>query len=316
MITTENSNSRLIPLRGAAAITRVPYGTFISANRAGRLSLCKDDDGRLYIDAADLIRYMCYEAPTKRRWKPVRLPLGKIKTRPSLQPRTGKDGVLVGKLEDFLRTGGAADPIWIMRDGSELVLVDGHRRFEAAHRAEKAAISAIEIQLPFKYATSVSRLGNLRHGVNLSGRDQRASVLKHLEQNPAVAAALKEGKLSQAALAKALGLSVATVSRALREKKAPEAVEAVPTKSVLRDLHGLLGQLIGGRLPSEETAVGVIAIRSASEALVSNLSIVQVRDAKNAAANGIGLVAGRLTPLLKQLLDRRGGDRRLASKSA
>lgn len=307
--------SRFIPLMTASEITGVAYDTMITANRAGRLSLTKDEEGYLHIDVIDLIIYMIKGAPKKQRWKPTNIPLATLATDPKFQSRTTDTGSVVAKLEDHFRVGGAVEPVWVLPLEGKLFLLDGHRRRKAAIQAERQNISAVEVKLPIEYAQIISLLVNRRHGENLSATDQRGIVIKFLEENPKVAKAIEDGNLTQAALSHALDIPAATVSRAIRDTKSPEELAVVPTQSVLGDLHVLLGHLTERRLPTEEIAVGVIALRCASEALTRNFSINQVRAAKSAATNGLGFIAGHLTPQLKQMLDRRGGDRRRLRKS-
>lgn len=306
--------SRFVALQEASQITGVAYPSLITANRAGRLSLTKSEDGLLYVDVVDLIIYMIKGAPKKRRWKPTNVPLSKVSTDSKLQSRTDANGTIVAKLEHHFRAGGTVDPVWVMDDGSRLYLVDGHRRRKAALQAERQKIAAVTVQLPFSYASVISRLVNRRHGENLSENDQRGVVAKFLEENPNVAAALEKGELSQAALSQALDIPAATVSRAIRDRRSPEEIQVVPTQSVLLELHTLLGHLTESRLSSEDIAVGIVVLRSAGEALKSNLSTSQIRAAKTAAVNGVGEIAGLLPRQLKQLLDRRGGDRRRNGK--
>lgn len=240
--------------------------------------------------------------------------MAKITTDPKFQYRTNDTGAIVAKLEDHFRVGGAVEPVWVMPGDEKLYLLDGHRRRKAALQAERKNISAVELQLPLEYAQIIAVLVNRRHGENLSVKDQRGVVLKFLAERPEVARALEEGTLTQAALSLDLDIPAPTVSRAIRDTKSPEELAVVPTQSVLGDLQTLLGHLTQGHLPTEEIAVGVIALRCASEALMRNFSTNQVRAAKSAASDGVGVIAGRLTPQLKQMLDRRGGDRRRNGK--
>lgn len=302
--------SRHLLLQDAATHGAVPYDTFITANRAGRLSLFKDEAGRLQIDVVEFIHYMIVGAPPKYRWKAKLVSVDQIRCRTELQPRVGSQGNMVGKLEEHIRAGGAIHPLWLMRDGNEDILVDGHRRLEAAQRADRAKIPAIHLRVPFGYAAAIARIGNLRHGINLTSRDQKAAVLKHIEDNPTAKLDLQAGRLSQAKLAQQLGVSVATVSRAMREKKNPEEREVVSVGQVFSGLGSLLKGVGDLRLQAEELAVAIVVLRAAGEALQANLSLAEIREAKVAATKGNSAIAQSLPPALVKLLDRRGGDRR------
>jgi ParB-like chromosome segregation protein Spo0J len=300
-----------ILLTAAVALTGVPYDTFVSAHRAGRLAIKRDpghNNDSIEVSLYDLVTYMVSEAPPAYRWSVRKIPMADIVPDAANQPRLRNDRHVIKAIADRLRIGGPMDPVWVIENvNGRKVLIDGFRRYEAHKEAQIGLIAAVVIRLPWEHASVLVRECNRRHGENLTEADLRGCVIRYLKHNPSVLEELRSGKQSQAELASLLNVSRATITRALKlivDKQEP----AVSAKEVLLKLKPLYRHLAHAQ-PDDSALVAYVAYRALS-AVVQAFKPGVRADLRQRLKLNSSAVSRSIHPTIRGVLDRRGGDRR------
>lgn len=106
-------------------------------------------------------------------WKPKRLRVADVVERPEYQFRVaGLVETRVRALVAALDAGVVLPPIDVARLGRALCAVDGFHRLEAARRSGHDGIEARVATMSREDATVYAMAANVRHGLNLSGKDR------------------------------------------------------------------------------------------------------------------------------------------------
>jgi ParB-like chromosome segregation protein Spo0J len=298
----------------AEQLTGVAYHTMYSANEANRLglirTLCAENE-RIEVLLIDLVDYMITQAPENQRWHAVPLPIEKVLPKPGMQPRVNPhDADLIHDIAASLKRGKAVDPIWVFQSQDYYFPVDGHRRLAAHIKAGRDDISAVVIELPEVYARPLSVAANSRQGKNLTVTDVRAIVIEQLRDSPSDVEKLLRREINANAYAQEIGVSPATLSRALQSlnenKGELPAVTDVfhATKRYLESISKL-----ANRGPEDELTACLI-IHSAIQKSLTGVNPQVLTKHKITIRNRDSEI-GRIAPsFLLALFDRRGGDRR------
>lgn len=143
------------------------------------------------------------------------LPLDKIKRRP--QPRTVFRVESMEGLQANMAACGLQQPILCVREGADIYLVDGHRRFRCALALDWKTIAALvaEDQRSAVEVLKTQLSVNLQH-----------EQLSLLERAKAFQQLIEEGKITGDQVARQLGLSPASVSRNLSVLALPDSIKA------------------------------------------------------------------------------------------
>jgi hypothetical protein len=311
--TPGNLPSFRISLRMASKLSRVPYDTLVRANRSCRLKLVHEQQPQynqcLFVELFDLTTYMVEKAPKQYRWVPRRTRIADIIAAKENQPRQRQDKDLIDRISDDIRLGAAVSPVWLIRNSEgRLVLVDGFHRLESHLLAQLSMIWAVEVRLPSEFLPLLTVTSNRNHGRNLTPGDLRAYVVQYLRRWPDILAEILAGTRLQSELAKELGVSPATLTRAVKEmcSKTTE-VTLTPREMLLRlrPLYGHLDAPGGDDCPLVahifHKALGSVVARYSDELKAHLRQQIKLKSS----------VATRLLdPEVYKLLDRRGGDRR------
>jgi len=300
-------------MREASRLTSVPFDTLVTATRTQRLAIYRDPG--IYRDSVavhivDLILFMLRHAPEDRRWKPENVPVSEIQQHPDYQPRLGSNRKLIEELATHIRRGGAIEPVWLIaNEQGHLLLVDGHRRLAASKACQRTEITAVVLPVPPIYGVAIARAVNQRNGERLSDSSTRKIVETYLIQHPEVLSQITEGAVRQAAVARELDISEAALSRAIKHlggsrKQPPE----LPVRQLVKQLGKVIGNL-RHEDPDDSPEVAMILYR-ATKAIFDGWSIAQKKDIDARLRLATSAVSRSITPEIRALLFRRGGDRR------
>jgi hypothetical protein len=302
-----------IDLVEAAKLVGVSYQTLTWASRHQKLAVARDPDAEeriISVNVVDLVDYMIINAPRGRRWAAKMVPISSIRARADLQPRQGTGSKVIRAIEDHLRRGGDIEPIWLLPDLSgQPLIVDGHRRHQAAINCQLVDILAIEIELPPNFAVPIARTINQRHGENLALSSMRRIAVAYLVQHPELVGKLEAGKVSQAQLARHLQVSDVALSRALKALRPNAPLDA---RCLLNQLRPLFGHVAHSQ-PDDSDAV-VRVLQRVTTAIVATWDPRRRADVDQRLKLVSTAVAGSITMEVRALLERRGGDRRQKQK--
>jgi hypothetical protein len=297
----------------------VPYDTLIGANRSGRLKLVAKKQAlynqSLFIELIDLATYMIEKAPERYRWFPIRVLVTDIAAVRENQPRQRQDNDLVGKIADDLRMGASVDAVWVIRDSTgKLVLLDGFHRLAAHARAQVKMIWAIEIRFPSEF-TNLAIIGcNRKHGRNLTSGDLKGFVMDHLRRYPDILAEICNGTRVQAEFASDLGVSPATVTRAVQELGGSAHPLPVPAEDILQKLRPLYGHV--DQPGGSEALLATYIFYKVTASVVAGYSPEFRAHLQKQIKLKSSVAVRSLDPNIYRLLDRRGGDRRRSNNQS
>lgn len=297
----------------AEQLTGVAYHTMYSANEANRLGLIRTpcaENERIEVLLIDLVDYMITQAPEDQRWHPVLLPIEKVLPKPGMQPRVNPhDADLIHDIAASLKRGKAVDPIWVFQSQGHYFPVDGHRRLSAHIKAGRDEISAVVIELPEVYARPLAVAANSRQGKNLTVSDVRAIVIDQLRESPADVEKLLRREISANAYAQEIGVSPATLSRALQSLNENKG-ELPDVTDVFRATTRYIDTIskLPDRRPEDDLTAALI-IYSALQKSIMGVNSEVLKQHKLSIRNRDTKI-GRMAPsILLSLVDRRGGDR-------
>jgi hypothetical protein len=305
-----------IPLRTASKLVGVPYDSLISANRSGRLKLVNEKQAlynqSLFVELFDLVTYMVERAPKQYRWFPEKILLTGIVAVRENQPRQRQDNDLIGKIADDLRMGASVSPVWVIKEAlGNLVLIDGFHRLEAHAQAQLTTIWAVEILLPSEFINLAIIGCNRKHGRNLTSGDLKGYVMDHLRRFPDILAEITNGTRVQAELAGDLGVSPATLTRAVQELGESSKLSPLSPRELLLELRSLYGHL--DQPGGDESPLVAYIFCKALASVVSGYSGELKAHIKKQIKLKSSVAVRSLDSDIYRLLDRRGGDRRRKS---
>ena len=193
------------------------------------------------------------------REKPFELDLDRLMPNPR-QPRTVFDEASLDELAQSLRSSGMIQPIIARRARSGFEIVAGERRWRAAQRAGLLKVPVIVRDVPDERLLEVALIENIQ-------RDD----LNPIEEASAYRRLIDELKLTQDAVASAVGKDRSSVANTLRLLRLPEEVRNLVSSGELsaghaRALLALESDAAQRRLAREVVAKG-LSVRE-TEALV------------------------------------------------
>jgi ParB family chromosome partitioning protein len=142
------------------------------------------------------------------------VPVEALVTRRQVRESIDEEGL--AELTQSIREHGILQPLLAHREGSKLVLDDGHRRLAAAKRLGLATVATIVDPRQLETAEIIQR--------QLVANVQRCD-LNHLEKARAIDRLMKETKWTAKEVADKLGMSASTVSKLLRLLELPDSVQ-------------------------------------------------------------------------------------------
>lgn len=307
---SKNTNGPIL-LTAAAQFTGVSYHTLIEAINTGKLAAERAPDihnDSISVQVYKLVKFMISHAPDKNRWKPTQMHMNKIVMDARLQPRKKHDAKFISKIADDLRRGDNTPPIWVIKaaDGNYLI-IDGHRRYAAHKLCCRDAILAIVIEIPVDYAIALSRTANLEHAENLTTHDQLQIIEQHFHQNPTLMSELENGTLSQAEIARRLQVLEVYIGRYLA-KISPKPKVFLPAAKLLREVLPIFKHL-GHAEPKDALCIALV-LQKISAAIVNSWDPIVRKDILRIIQLNSSPIVRSLSPELRKLFDRRGGDRR------
>lgn len=302
-----------ISLRVASQITGVPYDTLVSKNRANQLKLIHEvpdnNNQSLYVDLIDLTEFMVHWAPTKYRWARKCVPVPSVVVVKANQTRQHEDVELIDQIADDIRMGAAVSPIWVLEDSSgQLVMVDGFHRLSGHVRAQAKKVWVIVVKLPPQFEPLLTIICNRRHGKNLTPGDLNAYVVNYLNRCPDVIAEIMDGRRVQAELAKELGVSPATMTRAVKGMSSVMEEDPLSSKEAFEKLLPL-GEYLH-QPGTDHTDLLVMIFHKTLSSVVDGYSAEMKAHLRRQMKLKASPVVRSLDPVLYKLLDRRGGDHR------
>lgn len=104
---------------------------------------------------------------------PQHIPLAAIKTHPDLQIRGGTDHTTVKRYAEAMKRGADFPPIRLAQVGENLYVIDGHHRYEAAHRAGERVLKATKRRMSLREAQREAFTANQDHGRRLTRKEQQ-----------------------------------------------------------------------------------------------------------------------------------------------
>lgn len=140
----------------------------------------------------------------------IDIPLDKIKSHESAQPRFSQDEGTVERYAELYRSGVELPPIDVFDDGEYFWRADGGHRVEARRRAGFDTIKAVRHSGTLQEAQWFSLGANSKHGLQLT-KDEKAAAIRAALAHPNSA-----GK-SAVAIAEHLGVHHSTVSNYKKE---------------------------------------------------------------------------------------------------
>jgi hypothetical protein len=190
-------------------------------------------------------------------------------------------------------------------------LIDGFHRIEAHVLAQLTAVWAIELRLPSEFIPLAIIGCNRKHGRNLTPGDLKAYVLAYLRRSPGVLAEIKAGTRAQADLACELGVSPATLTRAIREVTEVATNSAGSPRELLLKLKLLYKHLDG--LGGDDSPLVALIFHKILGQVVAGFGHELKAHLRRQIKLKSSVAVRSLEPDLLRLLDRRGGDRRRGS---
>lgn len=308
--------SSYISLTSAADLVKVPYQTLIYASQHERLAVdYRNGDGpfgfRVFVHVANLVGYMITEAAPDRRWEPRSIPVEDITTQDRYQPRCGLDRTHIAEMERHLRQGGGLPPIWVLEiEAGKYHVIDGHHRLAAIHACQSPKVSAIILKgIPAIFGRAIAVQANTRNGKRLSKGDRDRVITDYLLHFPEISDALSAGRISQAFVAKDIGVSEATLSRYLQSEQS--RADEIESRLVLKQLHAVFDHLDHNNCDDSDQLM--LVLHRVSQAATKLWSRERKRDAEQRIKLQSSAFARAIPVELRKLVFRRGGDRRSAS---
>jgi len=136
--------------------------------------------------------------------------------RPQVRTASGLDDDSIARLAKSIQeTGGIHQPLLVRRDGDELVILDGERRYRAAMLAKIDTVPVVIEESSLSDADVTQRQLVL---------DVHRADLSIIERGTAVARLMEDSKLTRDQAAQRLGVSPASVTRMLAALNLPTAI--------------------------------------------------------------------------------------------
>ena len=167
------------------------------------------------------------------------VPVDKLSPSP-FQPRTHFDETALAELVESVKIHGILQPLVIRRVGSELQVIAGERRLQAAKRAGLERVPVV-----IRVATDREML-ELALVENLQRED-----INPMEAAEAYQRLIREFNLTQEQVAEQVGKSRSTVTNSLRLLNLPEPIRASLRKGEIDEGHG---KVLAG-MPGERSAL-------------------------------------------------------------
>ncbi len=165
------------------------------------------------------------------------VPVDKLSPSP-FQPRTHFDEAALAELVESVKIHGILQPLVIRRVGSELQVIAGERRLQAAKRAGLERVPVVIREATDREMLELALVENL----------QREDI-NPMEAAEAYQRLIREFNLTQEQVAEQVGKSRSTVTNSLRLLNLPEAIRASLRKGEIDEGHGkVLAGMPGERL--------------------------------------------------------------------
>lgn len=292
-----------------AEILGVSYQSLIWAHKNEKLALVRDvsrHNDSLSVTCVEVIKYAINGAPPEVRWNLISVPVKDLVKKSKNRLRNQKRKIKI--LANYLRDGGQLSPLFVRRrpDG-RFDVIDGDDRTEAARQARLEFLPAFEIKLPEKFVADLPRSLNTTHGVNLTEREQVPRAVAYLRGNTKIVDGLRDRTIRAEDIAEAVGVSPSTISRAVQEIDGKHQIE-VDSVEALRALRPILEYVEDH---PEDVPFAKFIVRRVA-AVIAKDKDDDHQDIAARLKRGTTQVARLIhkSPLLRTLIDRRGGDRR------
>ena len=154
------------------------------------------------------------------------IPLNKIKSNAE-QPRKSFDNERIAELAESIKHHGIIQPLILMKENEDYVIIAGERRWRAAKMAGLKEVPAIIMDITEKEVLEVSLIENIQR-----------QDLNPIEEALAYKRLIDEFKLTQEELSKRIGKSRTTITNCMRLINLDDRVKEYIIEGVLSEGHG------------------------------------------------------------------------------
>ena len=154
------------------------------------------------------------------------IPLNKIKSNAE-QPRKSFDNERIAELAESIKHHGVIQPLILMKENEDYVIIAGERRWRAAKMAGLKEVPAIIMDITEKEVLEVSLIENIQR-----------QDLNPIEEALAYKRLIDEFKLTQEELSKRIGKSRTTITNCMRLINLDDRVKEYIIEGVLSEGHG------------------------------------------------------------------------------
>lgn len=154
------------------------------------------------------------------------IPLNKIKSNAE-QPRKSFDNERIAELAESIKHHGIIQPLILMKENDDYVIIAGERRWRAAKMAGLKEVPAIIMDITEKEVLEVSLIENIQR-----------QDLNPIEEALAYKKLIDEFKLTQEELSKRIGKSRTTITNCMRLINLDDRVKEYIIEGVLSEGHG------------------------------------------------------------------------------
>lgn len=237
------------------------------------------------------------------------VPIDRLSVAP--QVRKHFDEGAIDGLAASIRESGLQQPLLVRREGERLHVIDGERRLRACRSLGMKEIPVLVVDDPLTVADILTR----QLACNLQRED-----LSPLERGEGIRQLMEHGRMTADQVAKRLGHSPATVSRALSVLRLPEPIRAqVASGQIPADTAYLLArvetpeqqaslaaEVVGGKLTRDALTRKMKRVRRAEAQAKDgpNRVTALLGGGRSVTVGGKGLTLDSLMEALEQLLSR------------